>query len=136
MLPVVPPVVLPGLGVFAALICDVGDVPSSIEVVVYTPDRMEVLRASMLLNEATRPHADDLTKMIYATHLKVSPLPILAAGLIEIMIETEQGSLRAGRLQVRVDAGAPVEGGPPASSSPPAAVRRSTPRVRTRRPST
>jgi hypothetical protein len=80
------------------------------------PDRVE--RYKVESNERVRPipHlVEGATKLIAHQIIPVAPLVLEGSGMIEVMMETDRGPLRAGRLMVNFvepaeGNGAPIEG--------------------------
>ena len=103
VLPVWPPVVLPKLGVVVWLVCDIDDPPSSATVVVLAqPGNVQLFRKTIGLVAGDRPH-DGSMKMSYSIRFSISPVKIASLGVIEVVVETELGALRASRLEVTAD---------------------------------
>lgn len=109
VLPVAPPVgmpaILPKFAICVWLLCDWGDNPERITVRVYAPPgRTEITKMEAAQGQIAPPAPlfDDPTKLSLTTLLPIFNFAIFDEGEIEVTVETEQGTLRAGRLQVRM----------------------------------
>ena len=103
VLPVRPPVLLPKLGVVVWLVCDIDDPPGSATVAVLVqPDGVELFRETVDIVAGDHPQ-DGSMKMSYSIRFSISPVKIASLGVIEVIVETELGALRASRLEVKVD---------------------------------
>ena len=103
VLPVRPPVLLPKLGVVVWLVCDIDDPPASATVAVLAqPGGVHLFRETIDIVSGDRPD-DGSMKMSYSIRFSISPVKILSVGVIEVIVETELGALRASRLEVKVD---------------------------------
>jgi hypothetical protein len=148
--PSTPPISLLKWGAVIWLITDIDDVPAKIKIrVLMPPDRTEI--ASLETNEPPEIGIlDDATKGTFRVIMALPPVNFTEEGFVEVVVETERGTIRAGRLLVKFpppqSAPLPVatpsesDGRPvpsqsaaafPKPSSPPAPSRRARP---TRRP--
>lgn len=99
--PAAPPVLLGKWGIVVWLISDVDDVPQKMSVsVLAPPDKTEI--AAKDFDQMPPPeHQEGATKMNIRLVLPMPPVNLTAAGFVEVMLTTEQETLRAGRLFVR-----------------------------------
>lgn len=109
VLPAAPPVgvpaILPKFAICVWLLCDWGDNPERITVRVYAPPgRTEITKMEATQGQIAPPVPlfDDPTKLSLITLLPIFNFAIFDEGEIEVTVETEQGTLRAGRLRVQM----------------------------------
>jgi len=152
------PIAVPKLGIAAWLICDVDDMPESMTVkVFFPPGQTEVARGHQdksqlgeIWNAIAANRTDGAQKVNLQTVMQFNNLVLIEPGYIEVVIETETGTLRAGRIQVIIpERGPPAQqitptstptspssvSGPPSEQSPPDVPATKPPSSR-RRPST
>jgi hypothetical protein len=106
------PTVMPTFAVVAWLICDIGDEPSEITMRLVGPPNPAgetTLITGQFKNITVQP-SDGSTKAQIRVIMQMSPLPLVSDGHLEAYIDTEAGSLRAGRLRIKSQ--------PPKSSMP------------------
>lgn len=131
--PVGPPITLLKWGIEVIVITDIDDIPEHIFVRVFDPFDREIV-AIEDTPKASPEHLVDTTRFHWRIGAGMPPINLEAPGYIYVMIETEKGSFRAGRLLVRfsqleatsaaanADAQPPVQSATdaPEQSSPPA----------------
>ena len=120
------PVTLPKLCMSISVMCDITDLPSSIVIRVnIPPDGHELLRADITEQiKNSRPDLGDSTKMTYMFNLEASPITLASVGSLEVFVDTERETARAGRLRIKTTAedgasAAPNASSPPSEQSPP-----------------
>jgi hypothetical protein len=128
--PQAPPVSVLKWGIAVWLIVDVDDIPQKLTITVLTPPgKTEIARVEMdgSLNVG-QAVAEDITKYNVRAVFNLSPVTFMEDGIVEVMVETELGVIRAGRLLVRfqppeaaalaVNPSATGAGLPPSQSQP------------------
>lgn len=107
------PVVLPKFCIATWLLFDIGDVPTKVTVrVLVPPNRTEILKYEQSSFQFPYEH-DELS---HGTLRIVNPIinfPLYDEGFIEVMVETERETFRAGRLRIRLNAKPEEVGLPP-----------------------
>ena len=94
------PALLVKWGIFFWLITDIGDIPQKINVkVLIPPDRQEVFSTDIPI--APAEHTEGATKLRWRTPIMMPMINLTAEGYIEVIVETELGSMRAGRIFVK-----------------------------------
>jgi hypothetical protein len=140
----VPPVVMPKFVIVVWVISDVDDpIKRVVTRVLMPPDGTEVLKVEAGEVITLASHMEGARKVIAHQIVSVGNFMISAPGMMEVMLETDTGPLRAGRLLIRfVDppqAGgatlSPIASPPPSEQSPPDAPT-TKPRASRHRPST
>jgi hypothetical protein len=111
------PIALPKFGFVIWIISDVDDPIQHVTTrVLMPPDQKEVIHIEMTQAVQTVFMAEGAQKLVAHQIIPVAPFIIEQPGMIEVMLETDRGSMRAGRLLVRF-----VE--PPQTPSPPGTDR-------------
>ncbi len=96
------PVMIPKLGAFVSLITDLNDTPERMTIIVYMPPKQTELVKIEIPAMPHASHFEGATKTHYRAMIQFPPVTIVEEeGFIEIMIETERETIRAGRLYVR-----------------------------------
>jgi hypothetical protein len=90
------------------LICDADDVPSRLAMRVYGPPG-RLLLINSEVKPAAPPRRSDSTKAFFQLTVEDIRLPLSQEGDIEVVVDTETGILRAGRLRVRFVAEQPLQ---------------------------
>jgi hypothetical protein len=110
-----PPVTVLKWGVVVWLITDIDDKPRRIKIrVLYSPDRTEL--ASFETNEPPKIESSaDATKSNFRLVIALPPVNLTEEGFVEVIVDTERETMRAGRLLVRF---LPPEPSPPSASTP------------------
>lgn len=100
------PTTLPKLCMSVTVLCDLDDLPTSMVIRVnIPPDGQELIKMDLTEQIKNPPSAPDgSTKMTYFFNLEASPMPLVSVGLIEVFVDTERESTRAGRLQIKTTA--------------------------------
>jgi len=91
--------------ILAWLFCDVNDKPDRITVHVYgPPGRTEIFKHDVPAEQFAQPEPlfDDVTKLVFHIAMPILGLPVACDGVLEVTIETERETLRAGRLRLRL----------------------------------
>ena len=100
-IPEAPPVTLPKLIIAAWLICDVGDLPENVRYrVLAPPDGMELFRLDTTRGSEVH-NSPGATQATLFTAIPISPITLSGGGYLEVMIDTERETMRAGRILVR-----------------------------------
>jgi hypothetical protein len=102
--PLAPPLTLPKFGVVVWLLFDVGDAPKQITIrILIPPNKTELVKmVSQGDFELQFPFPpDELSRGVLRFMLPVMNLTLTEEGFIEVMVETERETFRAGRLYVR-----------------------------------
>jgi hypothetical protein len=97
-------IILPKFAIISWLICDIDDKPERLTVRVRMQPGAEILKFEAPY-EPDAPHTfnfDDATKYIFTIPLPIINFAIPGEGILEVTIETERETLRAGRLRVRI----------------------------------
>lgn len=145
------PLQLPKFAICVWLFSDWGDYPEYVEIRVYTPPgKTEVLKMRTPRDQMAPPTPifDDPARLALYVPLQFANFVFMDEGEIEVVVETEQGALKAGRLRVRMperpgqtpetsatpSTGSPTASRPPSEQSPDAAPETEPSRAR-RRPS-
>ena len=105
------PILFPKFVVMAWLFSDWDDKPERITMRVYAPPgKTEVLRIDIPHDQlgATTALFDDPTKYLFNAGIPIVNFPLHGEGEIEVTIETERETIRAGRLKVRINRTGPV----------------------------
>lgn len=102
ILPISLPATLSKLCCLVTLICDALDVPEFIEVSLKLTDGSEALR-QRIVPPPYKEDKPDVKKVSYNMMFQLSPCNIHGEGRVEVWVETEQGSVRAGRLNIFSD---------------------------------
>ncbi len=97
-----PPAMLPKFGVVVWIITDADDpVQRATTTILMPPDRKEIFRVESTEPTPIAPHTlEGATKLIAHQIIPIAPLLIEGEGMIEVMLETDRGSMRAGRLAI------------------------------------
>jgi hypothetical protein len=97
-----PPVALPKFVFVVWIIADIDDPPQwATTTVLMPPDRTEKYRIEVKEPVRPIPHLlEGATKLIAHQIIPIAPFVVEDSGMIEVMVETESGSMRAGRLLV------------------------------------
>jgi len=118
-----PPVVIPKLGISLWVISDLDDRPSKLVVRVIAPDGGDVPEGGEILRAdlgatitGSLPYSEGALKAQMRATLQLSPIPLMAEGYIEVWVDTERESFRAGRLFISFRR--PPEPAQSASASP------------------
>ncbi|SRR6266700_2659485 len=140
IVPMAPPVVMPKFAIVVWIITDIDDpvmrVTTSVRM---PPDGQEVFKAEVGQATTIPSLLEGARKMIAHQILTFGNFLVPAPGMMEVMLETDTGPMRAGRLLIRFEP--PVDISPPSTASPlpseqsPPAAPASKP-SRGRRPST
>jgi hypothetical protein len=99
-----PPAIIPKLGIVTWLIFDWDDPPDKLIMRINGPGQQEIAKleanaeGNPLLPE---PPEEGMTKRILRSIIQMTNLPITQEGLIEVFVDTERESFRAGRARVR-----------------------------------
>jgi hypothetical protein len=109
-------IVVPKLMVPIWLICDKGDTPIRLAVRAFTlPDRTQILQQDIPIGvETSLEPSDDTQKVGLHFQIGFGHFQVTPKSALEIEVETETGTLRAGRLRFVV---------PPRAQSPSAPVK-------------
>ena len=96
-----PPTVLPKLVIAIWVLSDIDDpIQKMTTIVLAPPNQTEFIRAEI---EGAAPPSrffEDSKKIIIHQVIPLINFPIMEAGVIEVLLETDRGSFRAGRLRV------------------------------------
>jgi hypothetical protein len=119
--PAPPPLPILRWGIAVWLICDLDDVPAAITIrVLAPPEKIEIIAI-----EISRPppqYPEGATKFNFRTILPLPPFNFTQEGFVEVMVDTDRETLRAGRLFVRflppTSPDAPIAA-PPSDTPPP-----------------
>lgn len=141
-IPAEQPIIAPKLAIAIWLICDINDKPDTLTARVYAPPgRTEVgvvhqssEQISTIWDTLTRSAQADARKISLQAVVQFGNFLLAHEGFIEVTIETDQGTIRAGRLRIHIP-GRPDPSTlnvPPSSDQTPPAPERASPR----RPST
>ena len=97
-----PPVTLPRFTIITWLISDIDDPPQQLIVrVVVGPDEQERVRIDLQPNpDAKLSHLDGAAKVHAQIAIPLVGFPLEQEGYIQVMLETERETIRAGRLMV------------------------------------
>jgi hypothetical protein len=98
-----PPQALPKLAIVVWLVCDIDDDVKKFAIrVLAAPNRHEFAKAEYP-DDALKnvQYADDATKKTFISTISLSPFPVQEDGFVEVMVDTDRGTMRAGRLMVR-----------------------------------
>jgi hypothetical protein len=98
-----PPVMLPKFALVAWVLSDFDDRPTRVTVrILVPPGRTELARLEADTDEVLFPHApDELSKASLRIMTTMMPLTLTEEGFLEVMIDTERETFRAGRLRIR-----------------------------------
>ncbi len=99
------PIVVPKLVIAWWLLCDINDRPKRITVHIYgPPGRTPMGKFDFPVDPVGDPQPlfDDASRMILASPLAMLNLTLPCEGILEVTIETERETLRAGRVLVRI----------------------------------
>jgi hypothetical protein len=97
-----PPVMLPKLGIVVWVIADVNDPIGRMTTTVHMPpDRKELAKFEASTVNVLASGMEDAKKMIAHQIMQIAPFMIEAPGMMEVMIDTDAGELRGGRLLIR-----------------------------------
>lgn len=100
--PVIPPAQLSKFCIAAWLISPVGDAPQSIAISIFTPPgKTEFVRIAPEGPPPSHPTTEGMQRLITQFLVPITGLPISEDGFIEVEIETERETLRAGRIKVQ-----------------------------------
>ena len=96
-----PPTVLPKLVIAIWVLSDIDDpIQKMTTIVLGPPNQTEINRAEI---EGAAPPSrffEDSKKLIIHQVIQINNFSIMEAGVIEVLLETDRGSFRAGRLRV------------------------------------
>lgn len=97
-----PPLTLPKLVIVVWVLSDIGDPIQKMTTIVQgPPNQTEILRAEVDGILASPAHLfEDSKKLIAQQIFTISPFIVTEAGVIDVLLETDRGSFRAGRLRV------------------------------------
>jgi hypothetical protein len=115
------PSILPTFVVVVFIVTDVDDRPSQIRIRVIAPDKTVILNTELPPGVLPSPRPDSV-KATAMGLVKLAPFQVTDEGDLEVYVETETGSIRAGRLAIRfTDASSSTEPllPPPQSSAAP-----------------
>ena len=95
------PQILPKLCVVVFIVVDAKDPMEWFKTTILIPPARSELCTISSVASPPSEMTDDIRQIVLHQIIPISPFPLNEDGLIEVMIETDRGSERAGRLQVR-----------------------------------
>lgn len=98
-------IVIPKFGILVWLFCDKDDAPSRITLHLYgPPGKTEIIKFDVPLGQTDHPSMpfQDVTRLVFHAALPIVGLPISYDGVLEVTLETERETVRAGRLRLRM----------------------------------
>ncbi|HYE70110.1 MAG TPA: hypothetical protein VD932_01130 [Aquabacterium sp.] len=98
------PAILPKLGVIIGMIHKIGDQPKFIKVKIYGPVTGEEVAQFDINDIPPQPIEEGMTKGHLRLTFQLVPFAIPQAGSVEVFVETERDSVRAGRLKISTKA--------------------------------
>jgi hypothetical protein len=132
------PVLLPKFAIMMWFFSDKDDKPERLTVRVFIPPgRTEIIKFEIPRDLLAQPTLlfDDVEKIVLTAGLPIIGLALPCEGTLEVTVETERETIRAGRLRIRIPGrpdptliapgqttpSSPIETQPPSGQSPPAA---------------
>ena len=115
------PVILPKFGIVVWILFDVGDAPDKFTIrVLGPPNRSEILRVEGTGSEIQFPYPpDEYSKGSLRFVIPIMNFIFNEEGFIEVMVETDRETIRAGRLRVRFNVKPEEVGLPPIPANAP-----------------
>lgn len=97
-----PPIVLPRFGIVVWIIADIDDAIERVTTtVLMPPDGAQIVRIETSGGTARTPQLlEGARKLIARQIIPIAPFVVRHAGIMQVMVETERGELRAGRLMI------------------------------------
>lgn len=99
IIPVPFPTILPRLRIVTWLVCSKDKPPKFITLTIVPPGGEE-LPPTTIEKPAAQNLTDDMTMISYYLFPNISVFPLSKAGRMEVWIETEEGKIKAGRLNI------------------------------------